>query len=407
MKSIRWLALSLIFFLISCQPNTPSSITLIDGEQIRTIETNERVPLVLLTQNGMAPQPNDRVLANGLQVPIDQPLAEANPIQLQLRHAVTLTLNKPDGQQILQTSALTIGQALSEAGVLLTKNDLLDPPAEAPITDSLTVTYTPARDLIIYSSDTTINIRSAAGTVGEALAEAGIPLTGLDTSSPLESEALPVDGQIRVVRVNETINVALEPIPFEVQRIESADMPISQEETVQAGVNGLTMIRTRVRYEDGKEVSRTQEDKTVIREPVAQIVKGGSQIVLAPLPVNGVPYDYWIAVDMYATVYSPCASGTGGCSYGTASGARAGQGIVAVDYSIYSYLAGMQVYIPGYGVATIGDTGGGPIIETAFGVPRTKWIDLGFNEGEMRNMTGWVTVYFLAPAPAEVPYFLK
>ena len=110
---------------------------------------------------------------------------------------------------------------------------------------------------------------------------------------------------------------------------------------------------------------------------------------------------------MYATVYSPCESGTGGCSYGTASGARAGKGIVAVDYSIYSYLAGMQVYIPGYGIATIGDTGGGPIIETAFGVPRTKWIDLGFNEGEMIDMSGWVTVYFLAPAPAEVPYFLK
>ena len=136
------------------------------------------------------------------------------------------------------------------------------------------------------------------------------------------------------------------------------------------------MVRTRIRYEDGKEVSRTTEDKTVMREPQARIVKGGTQIVLAPLPVNGVPYDYWLVTEMYATVYSPCASGTGGCSYGTASGARAGQGIVAVDYSIYSYLAGMQVYIPGYGVATIGETGGGPIIETAFGVPRTKWIDL-------------------------------
>ena len=78
-----------------------------------------------------------------------------------------------------------------------------------------------------------------------------------------------------------------------------------------------------------------------------------------------------------------------------------------LDYSIYSYLAGMKVYIPGYGVATIGDTGGGPIIESALGVQRTQWIDLGFDEGGMVDMTGWVTVYFLAPAPAEVPYFLK
>jgi hypothetical protein len=110
---------------------------------------------------------------------------------------------------------------------------------------------------------------------------------------------------------------------------------------------------------------------------------------------------------MYATVYSPCASGTGGCSYGTASGARAGYGIVAVDSSAYSYLAGMRVYIPGYGTATIGDTGGGSIIESNLGIPRTKWIDLGFDDGKIINMTGWVTVYFLAPAPAEIPYFLK
>lgn len=251
-----------------------------------------------------------------------------------------------------------------------------------------------------------IQIRSSAGTVGEALAGAGIPLTGLDTSSPLENEALPVDGQIRIVRVGESINVALEPIPFSTERIESDDIPLGQEDLIQPGVDGLAMVRTRIRYEDGVEVSRNAEDRTVIREPQKRIVAGGSQIVLAPVGGN-IPNEYWKAYQMYATVYSPCASGTGGCSYGTASGARAGYGIVAVDYSIYSYLAGMKVYIPGYGMATIGDTGGGPIIETALGVQRTQWIDLGFDEGGMVDMTGWVTVYFLAPAPAEIPYFLK
>jgi hypothetical protein len=65
------------------------------------------------------------------------------------------------------------------------------------------------------------------------------------------------------------------------------------------------------------------------------------------------------------------------------------------------------VYIPGYGVATIGDTGGGPIIETAFGVARTQWIDLGYDDNNIGALSGWVTVYFLEPAPAEIPYFLK
>jgi hypothetical protein len=229
---------------------------------------------------------------------------------------------------------------------------------------------------------------------------------GLDTSSPLENEAPPPDGQVRVVRVNETIEVALEPIPFTEQVVISPDVPLGEENIIQPGVNGIEMVRTRIRYEDGKEVSRETETKTVLREPQTRIVQSGEKIVLAPVG-GDIPYEYWFATEMYASWYSPCNSGTGGCSYGTASGAQAGQGIVAVDYSIYSYLAGMRVYIPGYGVATIGDTGGGPIIETAFGVPRTKWIDLGYDDDAIGALSGWVTVYFLAPAPAEVPYFLK
>lgn len=406
MKTFWWLAFFVTFFLFACQPKAPTAITIIDGEKIINVESSERVPLILLTQNGVMPQPNDRVLLNGIPVPIDQPLPETDFIQLQLRHAMTLTINSLQGQQTIQTSALTVGQAMNEAGFTLAKNDQLDPPAETPITQSLSITFTPARDLTIFVGENILNIRSAAGTVGEALAEAGVSLIGFDTSSPPENDPLPIDGQIRVVRVYESISVALEPIPFETQKIVSVDVRLGEEKTVQPGVSGLAMIRTRIRYEDGKEVSRETESKTVMREPLTQIVETGEKIVLAPVGGN-IPYDYWFATEMYATVYSPCESGTGGCSYGTASGARAGYGIVAVDYSIYSYLAGMRVYIPGYGVATIGDTGGGPIVETVFGVPRTKWIDLGFNEGEMRDMTGWVTVYFLAPAPAEVPYFLE
>jgi uncharacterized protein YabE (DUF348 family) len=404
MKHFRWLACAFLFFLAACQPHS-SSVTVIDGEQIHHIESNERALIPLLTQAGIILGTNDCVFVNGIKTPPNQTTLSGS-LTIQIRRAVSLTLITPQGQKTIETSALTVGQALNDAGLTFAQGDLFDPPAETPITRALTVTFSPARDLTIFVAGKVVNIRSAAQTVGEVLAEAGTPLVGLDTSSPLESEAPPPDGQIRMGRVYETIEVVLEPIPFTEQVTYSPDVPFGQKETLQSGVDGITMIRSRVRYEDGKEVSRVTESKTVMREPQTRIVQSGEKIVLAPVGGN-IPYKYWFATEMFASVYSPCASGTGGCSYGTASGARAGQGIVAVDYSIYNVLAGMQVYIPGYGVATIGDTGGGPIIETAFGVPRTKWIDLGFNEGELRDMTGWVTVYFLAPAPAEIPYFLK
>jgi uncharacterized protein YabE (DUF348 family) len=389
--------------MIACQQKQPASVIIIDGENIYTLETSERMPLALLSQAGITLQQNDRVLLNGGTISVEQPLPQTGFVQLQIRRAVTVTLITPQGQGTFQTSALTVGKVLNEAGLNLAVNDLLDPPAETPITQALTVTYSPARELNISTGGKILKTYSSKRTVGEALTEAGIPLVGADQSFPAENDALPADGNIRVVRVYETVSIALDTIPFKTERIEDANLPMGQEEIVQPGVNGLAMIRTRIRYEDGKEASRVTEDRTVMRKQQKRIVKGGSQIVLSN--VNGL--DYWLSTQMYATVYSPCASGTGGCSYGTASGARAGYGIVAVDSSAYQYLAGMRVYIPGYGTATIGDTGGGYIIETQLNIPRTKWIDLGFDDGKIVNMTGWVTVYFLAPAPAEIPYFLK
>lgn len=405
MKYHSWLALALMLLLSACQSDS-NSITILDGENVISLNTNERAPLALLTQAGIAPDTNDRVFVNGILQPLDQVITTDGAIQLQVRRTVTLTLVTPEGRREIQTSALTVGEALTEAGLLLTIHDETLPPPNTLIADSMTLTFTPAREIVVTTGDKAVHIRSAAGTVGEALAKAGIPLMGLDTSRPDENEALPADGQIHVTRIMEAISVELKPLPFPTETRESSDIPFGQDEIIQPGVEGVAMVRTRIRLENGIEVKREVEDETVLSEPQARILASGSKIVLAPVG-GDIPHEYWYATEMYASWYSPCNSGTGGCSYGTASGARAGYGIVAVDYSIYSYLAGMRVYIPGYGIATIGDTGGGPIIETTLGVPRTKWIDLGYNDNAIGGLSGWVTVYFLAPAPAEIPYFLK
>lgn len=405
MKHFSWLAFILVLVFSACQPNG-ISITIKDGEHIAAVNSSERVPLVILTQAGIAPGVHDRVFVNGVAHALDETLTTGGDIQLQLRRAVALTLVMPGGGREFQTSALTVGEALTEAGLSLAIHDDILPPPDTPITGSMTVTFTPARDLLVTSGEETTHIRSAAGTVGEALAQAGIPLVGLDASRPAENEALPADGQITVTRVRESIRIVLESIPFPTETQGAPDLPFGQDEIIQPGMDGIAMVRTRIRYENGAEVSREVESESVLREPQTRIVANGSKIVLSPLG-GGSPHEYWHVTEMYATWYSPCNSGIDGCSYGTASGARAGFGIVAVDYSIFPQLRGMRVYIPGYGIATIGDTGGGPIIETALGVPRTKWIDLGYDDDNIGGLSGWVTVYFLAPAPAEIPNFLK
>ena len=402
MKRIFWLGF-LGLLLISCQPqNSPAAITILDREQVHTLVTDERVPTELLTEARITLTPSDLLLVNGYPFPPELPLPPEIDT-LQIRRAVTVTLVTPGGEQELVTAANTVGEALHQAGIQLYAADFIDPPANTSLSAGMQVTYRPSRELTVMTSTGSTVIRSSAGTVGAALAGAGIPLVGLDYSLPAESEALPIDGQIRVVRVSESITLIQKAIPFETETVSSADVELGTQEIVQPGENGLAVTRTRIRYEDGQEVSRVIEDESVVRPPQTRIVNTGTKIVVKTTTVDGVTIEYWRAYEMYATIYSPCNSGTGGCSYGTASGLKAGRGVVAVDPDMYGFLQGQRIYVPGYGFAVIGDVGGGYIVEELIGVSRYRWIDLGFDDNNIVDMSGWHTVYFLAPAPASVP----
>ena len=406
MKYFRWSVYFALFFLAGCGSLAEREVIVIDGDTSITLTTSETLPILILSEAGIMPQPIDRVLVNGVPQGLEEEIKADGKIHLELRRAVKVNIVTPDGEQEVMSSALTIGDLLEEEGVEIGEDDEIQPPRDWVLTESLVILITPARELTVSTGGESISIRSTARTVGEALAGAAIPLMGLDTSIPAESEALPLDGQIQVTRVSESVLVEYESIPFSTEETYSEDVPFGEQEVRQIGINGVMVIRTRVRFENGVETSREVEGKSTLREPVTQIVVSGSKITLAPVGGNA-PYQYWYATEMYATWYSPCNSGISGCAYGTSSGAPAGFGIVAVDYSIYSYLAGMRVYIPGYGLATIGDTGGGPIVETNYGVARTQWIDLGYDDNNIGGLSGWVTVYFLEPAPAEIPYFFR
>ena len=400
MKRILWLGF--LFSLIACQQQISTTIAILDGEQVHILETEEHIPANLLAEIRIPLAPSDLLLVNGHPFPLEQPIPpEFNT--LQIRRAVSVTLVTPAGEQSLITSAGTVGGMLYATGIQLYAADFVDPPVDTPLNEGMKITYRPSRELTVTIGTVRVTIRSSAQTVGTALARAGIPLVGLDYSLPAESEALPIDGQIRLVRVSESVQLIQKSIPFETETVSSPEVEVGEQEIAQPGQEGLAIARTRIRYEDGQEVSRIVEEESVVRPPQTQIVNTGTKIVVKTATVDGVTLEYWRAYEMYATIYSPCNSGTGGCSYGTASGLRAGKGVVAVDSSMYSYLQGQRIYVPGYGYAVIGDIGGGYIIEDLIGVSRYRWIDLGFDDNNIVDMSGWLTVYFLVPAPASIP----
>ena len=405
MKSAGVLAVTLVFLLLACQPTSLPLVTILENDQITTLQSDERVPAALLNQAGITLNPKDRILLNGLPISPDQPIT-TYPATLQIRGAISLTITTPEGEKQIQSSAFTIGEALQEASIWLRAGDKVTLPLNFPIrraengeVSTSPVSILPSSDLAIRSSGITTQILSSAQTVGEALVEAGIPLIGLDYSLPAENEPLPADGQIRVVRVTESMQLTQKPIPFESELQASADVPLAQTQILQPGQPGLTVQRIRIRYEDGQEISRIIEDETLVRPPETRLMGYGTRIEVKTATVDGVQIEYWRAVQMYATSYSPCRSGTDQCHSGTSSGKSLRKGMVGLRQSWYLAMQGQRLYIPGYGFGSVEDVCGGCV-----GRP---WIDLGFSDNNFEPWHSWVTVYFLTPVPANVIYVLE
>jgi resuscitation-promoting factor RpfB len=402
MKPIRWLVLAAALFLFACQPATPPTVTIIDGEQVATLQTEERVVSALLIQAGITLDLYDDVLLNGHPVGALDQRIEDDPITLQIRRSVTVNISSPQGEQTIQTSAFTVGEVLDEAGIRLSANDKVDPRLQSPIsslqTSNSPILISSSKHLSITADGKTIRVNSSARTVGEALAEAGIPLLGLDYSLPSEEEAPPPDGQVRVVRVSESILLAQKPIPFESELVASAEVPLDQTQILSPGEVGLSVERIRVHYEDGVEVSRLTEEETLVRPSRTRTLAYGTKVEVKTAVVDGVTIEYWRAVQMYATSYSPCRLGTSTCGSTTASGKQLQKGMVALRTDLYRSMQGQPLYIPGYGYATVEDACGGC---------SGQWIDLGYSDDDYQAWFSWVTVYFLTPAPQNIVYILE
>ncbi len=401
MKLTPGLALAMALFLSACQPSISPTIRIIENDKVITLQTDERVASTLLKEAGLALHSNDRILLNGLPIGPDHSIT-TYPVTLQVRRAKSLTVLTPEGEQQIQSSAFTLGEALNEARLWLHAKNEVDESPSSPLSnlpEASPISITPSNTLTITVSGKELQSQSSARTVGEALAEAGIPLIGLDYSIPAEQDALPSNGQIRVIRVSESVMLAQKPLPFTNEFQASAEVPLDQTQILQPGENGLSVQRVRIRYEDGQEISRISENETVVRQPKTRILGYGTKIEIKTAVVDGVQIEYWRAVQMYATAYSPCRSGGDRCYTGTSSGKSLKKGMVGLRYSWYLNMQGQQLYIPGYGFASVEDVCGG-----CTGKP---WIDLGYSDNDYQQWSSWVTVYFLTPVPSNVIYTLE
>jgi len=366
--------------------------------QTWTLQSSTRLPADWLVEAGVALNPEDQLLLNGARVQADRELPPLGAYTLQIRRAVPVTLVVDGKTRTLTSAGPTLGDALWEAGITLSASDNLSLPLSTPLLRPVGAELQTARPIQIHLGDQIIQSATSAQIVGEALAEAGLPLQGLDYSIPAEYQPIPADGIIRVTQVREEITLEQNYLPYESEFQPDPEIELDQRAVTQPGEFGVEVSRVRVRYENGQEVSREAEDSWVAKEPKNEVVGYGTKVVIKTLDTPSGPIEYWRAVTVYATSYSPCRSAADRCYYGTSSGLPVARGVIGVTRSWYNWFVGQRLYVPGYGTGVVADVGGG--------VPGEYWIDLGFTDADFEPWHQYVTIYFLTPVPENIPWIL-
>ena len=291
--------------------------------------------------------------------------------------------------ETLETRAETADELLVEQNLIRAPEDALNVDPASPLTDGETVVYRAAVPVTVIVDGAPRIVRTAATDVGALLKAQAVPYDKHDSVAPVPSTALENDAVVVVRHVDSWTETVRKPLAAKVVKRWAFTLPAGRTKVVDPGKPGLAEVDYAVtRTPDRRAVRRTKLIARVLRAPRARIVAEGigEYTALSEIAARGIAGTLKLAgsaLSMVATAYSAdCA----GCSGITATGRPAGHGVVAVDPSVIPL--GTHMYIPGYGHAVAGDTGG---------AIRGHRIDLGFSSNAQAFRFGRrpVTVYLI------------
>ena len=184
----------------------------------------------------------------------------SEPLQLRVTRAVPLTVHEGGMPYEINTTADTVGEALRQAEVILYLGDHVQPSLGSRVTASMDVYIERSVPVTLQADGVRAKTRTQAKTVGDALSDLGVVVAGMDRVEPPLETTLYDNIKIAVTRVSENVEVEEEIAPYDTVFVADPNLAIDTQEVLDPGANGITRTRYRVHYEDGGEVSRVLED---------------------------------------------------------------------------------------------------------------------------------------------------
>ncbi|MFD6178604.1 MULTISPECIES: aggregation-promoting factor C-terminal-like domain-containing protein [unclassified Isoptericola] len=254
------------------------SVTIDYDGRVATVDAYGTTVAEVLRSHHITPGPDDLV-----QPAVTSAAKDGGEVVVRSSREVTVEI---DGEvTTFPTTAHTVGELLAALGPrgdkAVTSASRTAPLDRAPVRVSTMKTVQVAVDGLV------LPIRTTQATVRDVLATAHITLGEQDrTSVPLGAAA--VDGMVVMVSRGDTdADRVTEVVPFETERVESAELPKGYEVVRTSGVPGERVTTYEVRTLDGAEVQRTVLDRKVTREPVTEVIVVGTLDVSSANPDPG------------------------------------------------------------------------------------------------------------------------
>lgn len=255
-----------------------------------------------------------------------------------------------DGQEKVVTTIQKEPRAiLEEAGIKVGKEDrILITAANAEKATKEIIELRRALPVTIERHGVTKKIYTGKATVGEALDDLAIKYEG-KTVYPAVDTPITADLSIHIMGRFDELKEEEQPLEPPVEFVDNLEIPYGENKILEPGVPGKVKVTSKTILKDGL-LQTHVINKEIIIEPKRELVERG---MARSIETSRGRMRYNKVMTMEITAYTLAeGSGTGLTSIGIVPY----EGIVAVDPRVIPYYT--KLYIPGYGIAMAGDTGG-------------------------------------------------
>jgi len=260
------------------------TITLdVDGDMI-SLSTMSSSVGTALEDAGYPVDPKDALAPSA-----DSSLSDGDTVVLRRARELALTV---DGQPTtIWTTALTVDEALKQVDV---SDDFAVSASRShrlPLERTELDVVSPKTVSVSDGGAPAAEIKLAAVTVGDLLAAKNAPLEQADSVVPTADTPVTNGLTIQVTRDRTDTRVETQPIAPPENKVEDPDLEKDKTVVENPGVPGERTATVEVKTVNGVEAGRTELSATVIKEPVAAVVKVGTKQASAPAVSNASTWD--------------------------------------------------------------------------------------------------------------------